>query len=348
VPPYRAVLTHGFVVDGQGRKMSKSIGNVIAPQEIIDKYGAEILRIWVASENYQEDLRISDEILKRLVDAYRRIRNTCRFILGNLTDFDLQRDAVANNDLLPLDRFALHLVYTRHNRMQKAYNDFEFHRVFHTLHNLCVTDLSAFYLDILKDRLYVSGAKSLERRSAQTALYQILLLLLQDMAPILSFTAEEVYQHLPEVLKKEAKTVFALSFRPDFKDLLTEEEKNLWNLVLDLRAEVTRAIEPARKSGLLGHSLDSRITLYVSDELQEMLLPVQDYLREVFIVSGIAFAPLSDAPEDIFVSEEIAGLKIKVEKARGEKCQRCWIYSEELQEKTRICPRCAQVIVENF
>jgi isoleucyl-tRNA synthetase len=340
------VLTHGFVVDGQGRKMSKSIGNVIAPQEIIDKYGAEILRMWVASENYQEDLRISEEILRRLVDAYRRIRNTCRFILGNLTDFDPQKDMVANNELLPLDRFAINLVYIRHKRMQKAYDDFEFHKVFHTLHNLCVTDLSAFYLDILKDRLYVSGPASLERRSAQTALYQILLLLLQDMAPVLSFTAEEVYQHLPEPLKKQAGTVFALSYRPDFEDLLTEEGKNLWNLVLDLRGEVTKAIEPARKSGLLGHSLDSRITLYVSDELQEMLLPVKDYLREVFIVSQIAFAPLSDAPEDIFVSEEIAGLKIQVEKARGEKCQRCWIYSEELREDTKICPRCAQVLVE--
>ncbi|MDD2220243.1 MAG: isoleucine--tRNA ligase, partial [Desulfoplanes sp.] len=206
--PYKSVLTHGFVVDGKGHKMSKSVGNVIAPEEIIKKYGAEILRLWVAASNYQEDLRISDEILRRLVDAYRRLRNTCRYILGNLNDFNPATDMVEPANMLPLDRYALDLVAQAHEVMQKAYEEFEFHKIYHTLHNLCATDLGAFYLDIIKDRLYVSATKGIKRRSAQTALYRILLVLLENMAPILSFTAEEVYQDMPETMRSEAKTVF--------------------------------------------------------------------------------------------------------------------------------------------
>jgi isoleucyl-tRNA synthetase len=345
-PPYRSVLTHGFVVDGQGKKMSKSLGNVIAPQEIIDKYGAEILRIWVAAENYQEDMRISDEILKRLVDAYRRIRNTCRFLLGNLSDFDPHTDAVEFGNMLPLDRYALDLTLARHRRMQKAYEEYEFHKVFHTLHNLCGTDLSAFYLDILKDRLYVSGRDSLERRSAQTALWHILRALLANMAPVLSFTAEEVYQYLP-ASSRDAETVFATRFEVFEQELVTEQERQLWTMVAQVRTEVTKAIEPVRKSGEIGHSLDTKVTLFAGADLLDELRKVQAFLREIFIVSQVELAPLDEAPEEAFRGEEVTQLRVLVQKAAGEKCERCWTFNEELgkaADHPTICPRCAAVL----
>lgn len=346
VPPYKAVLTHGYVVDGEGRKMSKSIGNVIAPQEIIDKYGAEILRLWVSSVNYQEDLRISEEILTRLVDAYRRIRNTCRFILGNLNDFNPTEHLVKTSKLLPLDRYGLYLTLKAHQKIQKAYNDFEFHKVFHTLHKLCVTELSAFYLDILKDRLYVSAPNSLERRSAQSALYHILFLLLKDMAPILSFTAEELYQHLPEALKPKANTIFGANL-PEPELDFSEQEQNFWENIYTLKEEVTKAIEPVRKQGVVGHSLECKLILYLPEQLAE-LKGQEELLREVFIVSQVELST-QDTLEEVFVSEEIENLKIKVEKAAGEKCQRCWIYHPETGKDTRfeqVCPRCAKVLLE--
>lgn len=347
VPPYRAVLTHGFVLDGQGRKMSKSIGNVVAPQEIIEKHGAEVLRLWVASENYQEDLRISDEILGRLVDAYRKIRNTCRFILGNLSDFDPATDAVPVGDMLPLDRYALNMVRTRHQVMQAAYESFEFHKVYHTLHNLCTTDLSSYYLDIIKDRTYVSGATSLERRSAQTALYHIILMVIADMAPILSFTAEELFQHLPSALRPAGTTVFALRLPALDEALLTEEETAVWDMVFAVRGDVTRAIEPLRQSKTLGHSLDACVTLHATDETYERLTSVIRDLRDVFIVSQVEVTSspaLADAARG-----EVPDLAVTVSKARGEKCLRCWIYDENLgtnPDHPQVCPRCTAVLQE--
>ncbi len=343
--PYKSVLTHGYVVDKDGRKMSKSLGNVIAPQEIIDKYGAEILRIWVAAVDYQEDVRISDEILSRLVDAYRRIRNTSRYFLGNLFDFDPQKDMVADRDMLPLDRYALTMILEKHEFMQNAYGKFEFHKIFHTLHNLCIVELSSFYLDIIKDRLYVYAPGSLERRSAQTSLYLMLQSMLSNMAPILSFTAEEIYQHLPEKLKTESKTVFGL--RPDFSGYsrMKGEERILWDLISTVRQEVTKAIEPYRKSKELGHSLNSMVTLYVDEDALEALTGLENELGYIFIVSRALVRPISEAPGDIFTSSEVDGLKIMVQKAPGEKCERCWIFSEELDED-RACPRCVGIIKE--
>jgi isoleucyl-tRNA synthetase len=347
VPPYRAVLTHGFVLDGQGRKMSKSIGNVVAPQEVIEKYGAEVLRLWVASENYQEDLRISDEIIKRLVDAYRKIRNTCRFILGNLSDFDPAADAVPTADMLALDRYAMNMVRSRHQAMQTAYENFEFHKVYHNLHNLCTTDLSSYYLDIIKDRAYVTGSTSRERRSAQTALYHILLMLLKDMAPILSFTAEEIFRHLPEAMRPAGSTVFAMRIPEIEGELLSEEEEAVWNLIFDVRGDVTRAIEPLRQSKALGHSLDASVTLYASDEAFEALSSVASQLRDVFIVSQ---ARVTDepAPADA-IAGEVEGVSVVIERAKGEKCARCWIYDENLgtdPAHPQACPRCTKVLQE--
>lgn len=347
-PPYKSVLTHGFVLDGQGRKMSKSLGNVIAPQQLIEKHGAEILRLWVSSENYQEDLRISDEIIKRLVDAYRRIRNTCRFLLGNLNDFDPTTNSIKIEEMLSLDRYMMHYMAKWHTKIQSYYDDFAFHKIYQALYNLCVTDLSSFYLDIVKDRLYTNKANSKERHSAQTVLWQILNVLTFNMAPILSFTAEEVFQYFPNTYKKTAKTIFAepLRIATDIQLLPKEEEK--WQYISELRQEVTKAIEPARQSGTLGHSLDSHITLFVSKEVLPMLQPFADELRFIFIVSKVSLRPLEEADEDAIQTQILQPeAKIRVERAAGEKCARCWSYSEEIGTNAQyadICPRCTKVM----
>ncbi len=344
-PPYRAVLTHGYVVDGEGRKMSKSVGNVIAPQEIIDKHGAEVLRLWVSSVDYREDIRISDEILNRLVDAYRRIRNTCRYLLGNIGD--LSPDELVPPDRMdPLDRYALDVVARAYLRMQDAYTEYEFHKVFHGLHNLCSTDLSAFYLDILKDRLYSSAPDSPERRSAQTALYHIILMLTQCMAPVLSFTAEEVYRHIPEALHPQAQTIFALP-GINVTSFLIDNTAD-WERLLAVRSEVTRAIEPLRRAGTIGHALDTDITLYAAPDLLKLLEGIGTDLRAVFIVSSLTIVPLTEAPTEAVRSEQ-GDLAILVTKAAGAKCERCWIYSTELGTDAAhpaLCPRCTKVMAE--
>jgi isoleucyl-tRNA synthetase len=329
--------------------MSKSVGNVISPQEIIDKHGAEILRIWTSAVDYRDDIRISDEIVSRIVEAYRRIRNTCRFILGNLGGFS-PADAVSPGDMLPLDRFALDSVIREHDRMCAAYEKFEFHKVFHGLHNLCVTDLSAFYLDIIKDRLYVSGEKSLERRSAQTALWLALQLMTRDMAPILSFTAEEVFGHTPPTLRGDAASVF-LADEPDLAPWrLQEAERTRFERVTALRGEITKAIEPRRKAGEIGHSLETRVEVFLPDALADELGDMSGVdLREICIVSQVnaARAANADIPPDAYRSEDIPGLAIAVAKAQGGKCSRCWIVSAELgtdPEHPEICPRCTQVL----
>jgi len=347
-PPYKTVLTHGYVVDAEGRKMSKSIGNVIAPQEIIDKFGAEILRMWVSASNYQEDIRISDETLNRLVDAYRRIRNTCRYLLSNLNDFD-PADRVSVEDMLPLDRYALDMVARHHATVQKAYKKFEFHKVYHTLHNLCVVDLSAFYLDIIKDRLYVEEENGLKRRSAQTVLWQVLLMLLQDMAPVLSFTAEEGFQNLPDAIKAalpQDKTVFALRFAPDATGL-TDGERAKWEKLALVRGEVNKAIEPKRKDGVIGKSLDAKVTLYATEEIRSLVASEEIDPREFFIVSRLEPADLADAPDDAFQGEDMTDLKVGVAAATGDKCERCWRISEDLGTDPAYpdaCPRCTAVL----
>ena len=347
-PPYKAVLTHGYVVDGDGRKMSKSIGNVIAPQELIDKYGAEIVRLWVSSVEYREDIRISEQILGRLVDAYRRIRNTCRFILGTINDLT-RADLLPLDQLLPLDRYALHAAAQVHDRVQDAYMTYDFHKVYHTLHNYCVTDLSAVYLDILKDRLYSSAPASKERRSAQTALYHLLCMLVRDMAPVLSFTAEEIFHHLPNDLRDDLPTVFALPPVDSKPYLLEDGVRDDWNVLLAVRGAVTRAIEPLRRDSVVGHALDTSVTLYVADELRERLEGLHTDLRAFFIVSQLHLAPLAEAPADAVQDAEVAGLAVGVAKAAGEKCERCWIYSTELGSDPAhptLCPRCARVMAE--
>ncbi len=357
IAPYKSVLTHGYVVDGNGRKMSKSIGNVVAPQEIIEKYGAELLRLWVASVDYREDVRYSEEIMKRLVDAYRRIRNTCRYLLGSIHDLK-PADMVSFADMQPLDRYALSVVAAAHEAADTAYQECEFHKVFQGLHNVCSTDLSAFYLDVLKDRLYSSLPDSAERRSAQSALYQMVLIMLRDMAPIMSFTAEEVFRYLPDALKpvdaegKPVETVFALPAVDTAAFRLSDDERGAWEMVMDIRAGVTRAIEPLRKEGVVGHALDTHITLYVNEKLRAAIEDSGADMRSICIVSQLELADFKDAPEAALATaqlDECPGLAVGVRKAGGDKCERCWMYSEELgtdSDHPTLCPRCAAVMKE--
>ena len=349
VPPYKAVLTHGYVVDGEGKKMSKSIGNTIAPQEIIDQYGAEILRLWVSAVNYQEDIRISGEILGRLVDAYRRIRNTSRFLLGNLAGFTPDK-AVAFADMDPLDQYALSTVRQAFEQMIAAYDGYEFHKVYHILHNLCATDLSAFYLDVVKDRLYVSAADDVRRRSTQTVMWKTLCALTQAMAPVMSFTAEEVFGHLPQALRPAGETVFESRFAFEDGEALSADAKANMDLALQIRAEAIKAIEPLRKAGKLGHSLEAHVTLHADQSLLDKLTATGLELRELFIVSEVTLTtePLpSPLPPNAVKAENIDGLSISVATAAGEKCERCWVVDARTGEDENhpgTCPRCARVL----
>ncbi|MDR1564227.1 MAG: isoleucine--tRNA ligase [Oscillospiraceae bacterium] len=335
VAPYKAVVTHGWVVDGEGRKQSKSLGNGIEPQEIINEYGADILRLWVASSDYHSDIRISKDILKQLSEAYRKIRNTARYILSNLYDFDPAVDSVTAEELLPLDKWALHKLDSLIEASHKGYESFEFHQVYHAVHKFCVVDMSNFYLDVLKDRLYCEKKESTERRAAQTVIYKILHSMNRILAPILAFTAEEVWKYMPKdaeldggsVLFNEMPKQSGLSFDNEFI--------SRWDRIHSIRDEVQKALELARKNKEIGKSLDAKVTLRCSGELLEFANSVKGDLASVFIVSQV---------EIVDCSEE---LEVKVSAAEGEKCARCWSYSGtvgENSEHPQLCKRCAAVV----
>ena len=289
--PYEAVLTHGFTLDGRGRKMSKSLGNTIAPQDIMKKHGAEILRLWVAAEDYREDVRISDEILNRLVEAYRRLRNTARFLISNLYDFDPQTDIVETKDLEELDRWILHRTQDVLSRCREAYDNYEFHIVYHTLNNFCSVDLSALYLDIVKDRLYCEGAKSRLRRAAQTALYRILDVLVHLIAPIVSFTAEEVWGYMPDKTRRPA-SVFLSQIPEVDSGFVNPELAEKWDRLFRERGEVLKALEQARAAGLIGHSLDARVVLHARNGTDHS--PLLGMLDSAGKISGRRFNCFTD------------------------------------------------------
>jgi isoleucyl-tRNA synthetase len=343
-PPFKSVLTHGFVVDGQGRKMSKSMGNVMAPEEVIKRYGAEILRLWVAAEDYRDDVKISEEILSRLTEAYRRIRNTCRFLLGNLYDFDPSADALDYDQLEEIDRYILHRLNQLVTRVRESYDKFLFHPVFHTIHNFCVVDLSSLYLDILKDRLYTHARASASRRSAQTVLYHLLEALVRMVAPLLTFTAEEVWRYMPDKPGREVSV--HLSTFPQLVEGWTNPQlAEKWEFLLKIRSEASRALEMARQEKLIGNSLEARVVLYCSDELASFMKNSQDLLASLLIVSQVEVLPAGETPSDEIVTEarELPGLTVGVTQARGEKCQRCWNFSETVGSQAghpQICQRC--------
>ncbi|MFN8543480.1 MAG: isoleucine--tRNA ligase [Candidatus Binatia bacterium] len=337
--PYDAVLTHGFTVDGQGRKMSKSVGNVIAPETVIKKYGAELLRLWVAAADYREDIRISDEILAQLVEAYRRLRNTARFLLSNLYDFDPARDAVPHAALPALERWVLHRTATLAERLLAAYDAYEFHTVCHALNNFCSVDLSAFYLDVRKDRLYCERPGGPERRAAQTALHGVLDVLVRLMAPVLSFTADEVWQFMPAA---PAPSVF-LAGMPAVPASWTDAALAArFDRLLAVRAAVTKAIEEARAAGAVKQSTEARVTLAATGDLAALLAADAAELATLFLAAEVVLGDAGDAPESALV----AGLRVRVEKAAGGKCERCWNL-RQLGSDARhpaLCVRCAAVL----
>ncbi|MBN2437606.1 MAG: isoleucine--tRNA ligase [Deltaproteobacteria bacterium] len=339
--PYRNVLTHGFVVDGEGKKMSKSVGNVIDSQTIIDRYGAEILRLWVAAEDYTEDIRISEEILNRLVEAYRRIRNTSRFILGNLYDFRPETDAVPYPEMAEMDRWILHRLQEVIRRVRDAYEQYQFHVVYTTLYNFCTVDLSALYLDVLKDRLYTSKAGSPARRSAQTAMQEILEAMVRLLAPILTFTAEEVWLVLP-VRPGKAESVHLTQFPEVNGALLQPELAEIWKTLIAVKGEAAKAIETARQNKVLGHSLDAAVVVAAPAKLRHLLETHAEDLRALLIVSDLS---VMDEREivDPYRSTEIPGLLVGVSRAKGAKCNRCWNYNGTVGENSEhptLCARC--------
>jgi isoleucyl-tRNA synthetase len=341
--PYRNVLTHGFVVDGEGKKMSKSVGNVIESQQVIDAYGAEIIRLWVASEDYTDDIRISDEILKRLVEAYRRIRNTSRFILGNLYDFDVVSDSVANADMEPMDRWIIHRLQEIIRRVRSAYENFQFHGVFSVLYNFCTVALSALYLDVLKDRLYTSKADSKQRRSAQTAMFQIVSSLTRLLAPILTFTAEEIWASLPAF---EGKAVSVhLTQLPQVEETYIDNDLgDVWTKMIILKGEIAKIIESARKNKVIGHSLDACIDLAPPENMRIFLEEHKEDMRSLLIVSQVRIVPATEIAEPHpCPGNDFEGLIVGVSRAKGQKCNRCWMYSELVGVDTDhpdICERC--------
>ncbi len=334
--PYKTVLTHGFVVDGQGRKMSKSLGNVIAPTDVINKNGAEILRLWVSAEDYTEDVRLSKEIIDRLVEAYRKIRNTARFLLGNLKDFD-GKDY--SKDLLEIDRWAMSKLHGLIRRVTDAYENFEFHLVYHNIHNFCVIDMSSFYLDILKDRLYTFRKDSTERRAAQWVLYQILSVMTRLMAPIISFTAEEIWQFIPG---DKEESVFLSDFPVPDNSFTSPELEERWARLIAIRDEVNKAMEIKRREKFIGNSLEAKVKLFLRGDDYDLLKQYEGFLPTLFIVSAVEISD-SEPDDKAYKSSEIAPLSISIERAPGKKCERCWNWSESVgsfTDKPEICAKC--------
>ena len=340
--PYRNVLTHGFVVDGNGRKMSKSVGNVVAPEEVIKKLGAEILRLWVAAQDYRDDIRISQEILSRLAESYRRIRNTCRYILGSISDFDPATDCVPYGKMPEIDRWALHQLELLKEKVLTGYEESEFHVLYHAVNGFCTVEMSAFYLDILKDRVYTSRKDSLERRSAQTSMYRILEALVKLTAPVLSFTADEVWRYMP---KQSEESVHLSSFPPLIPENRDDALVERWDQLIKVRAEVSKALEIARVAKIIGHSLDAAVAIAAPPELRTFLEPYAGELKSIFIVSKVEL--VSEIEGESFAADGLPGLIIGVTVAPGEKCERCWCYDEEIgtdADHPTICPKCLMAV----
>ena len=341
--PYRTVLTHGMVVDGEGKKMSKSIGNTVSPQDVIAKFGADILRLWVSSADYTNDIRLSDKILKQLTESYRKIRNTFRYLLSNLYDFDPLKDTVSYDQLTELDRWALSELEQVKNEVSTAYDDYEFHNLYHTIHNFCAVEMSGIYLDIIKDRLYTEKPDCRKRRAAQTVMSEVLNTLVVIFAPVLSFTAEEVWRFLPELNDRPESVLLANwpAAKPEQLDL---ELMKKWRKLLEIRSVVTKALEEARREKIIGHSLDAAVVLYADSEEYGILEPLTEFLHEFVITSNVRLH--RGIPVGVKLLEGVQ-VGVSVEAAAGTKCERCWIYSETVglsSEHPTLCSRCANVV----
>ena len=338
--PYKAVCTHGWVVDGEGKTMHKSLGNGIAPNEITDVYGADILRLWVASSDYHSDIRISQPILKQLSEAYKKIRNTARFILGNLGNgkgFNPDTDCVSDDKLTELDKWALMRLDSLIDKVNEGYNAFDFHIAFHAIHNFCVTDMSNFYLDIIKDRLYCEKEDSEVRRAAQTAMYRILSAVARLAAPIISFTAEEIWTYMPHTSTDDKESIF-LNQMPEKSGIeFSDEFVSKWEFIYSTRETVNKVLEEKRNEKLIGKSLEANIIIHCGESLYEKYNALTEELKDILIVSGVSASKdgNNEVPE------------IEVIKAEGDKCERCWSYSNTVgsdSEHPTLCARCAAVV----
>jgi isoleucyl-tRNA synthetase len=338
--PYDTVLTHGFTLDEKGRKMSKSAGNVVAPEKVIKEYGADILRLWVVTEDYTEDIKIGFNLIKRIAEDYRKIRNTFRYFLGNLYDFNPNQDYVPYENLLEIDRWMLSKLQNIIQIADKSYEEGKFHKIYHTIKNFVIVDLSAIYLDILKDRLYVYAPKSLERRSAQTVLWELLLSLNKILAPIISFTAEEVWQYVRKI-DSSIKESIHLEIMPVVNEKFIDKNlEETYEKLLEVRDDVLKAIEEARKQDLVRHPYEARVILKLPKEYKEIVEKRLDWIKFFFTVSQVE---LSDNPEgDVVINgESVKDSVVAVSKAKGEKCPRCWIYDESVGRNGQpVCDRC--------
>ncbi len=347
--PFKAVLTHGWVVDGEGKAMHKSLGNSISPDDIVKKYGAELVRLWAASSDYHADVRCSENIFKQLSDVYRKIRNTARIMMANLGDFNPDTDIVAFDDMLEIDQWIVAQTNKLVKQCLEAYDEYEFHIVYHAINKFCTIELSKLYIDITKDRLYVEKANSAARRSGQSALYGVLQVITRLLAPIISFTAEEIWKSMPHAAEDKRESVF-LNDMPKYSEELAAQTEALcakWDKLFEYRDDVMKALELARANKMIGKSLDAKVTVYTNDDVAyEALVAFADKLAETYITSA-AYVVKGDAPEGAF-NETQTGIAVVVEPADGHKCDRCWSYSTEGEhtEDGFICARCLAVIKE--
>ncbi|MDL4839989.1 isoleucine--tRNA ligase [Aquibacillus rhizosphaerae] len=339
--PYETIISHGFALDGKGRKMSKSVGNVVVPSKIMKQYGADILRLWVASVDYQADVRISDDIIKQTSEGYRKIRNTFRFMLGNLHDFDPKTNTIADENLQEVDRYMLMQLQELIERVRYAYDHYEFSTIYHNIHNFCSIDLSSFYLDFAKDVLYIEGEDSIRRRSIQTVYYEIITNLVKLLSPILSHTADEIWSYIPGV---EADNV-QLTDMPDPKEISNKDDlKAKWDHFMEVRDDILKALEEARTEKIIGKSLEASIKITPKDEQTKLLLENIEHLHQLLIVSEVEVTDLKGA-------KEYDHVHISVEKHAGEKCERCWVASDTVgtdEEYQELCTRCADIVKEHY
>ncbi|MDD4048973.1 MAG: isoleucine--tRNA ligase, partial [Clostridia bacterium] len=345
VAPYKAVLTHGFLVDEKGKKMSKSLGNGIDPLDVIERMGADILRLWVSSVDYRSDIALSPNILKQITEAYRKIRNTSRYLLSNLYDFNPETDSVQYEQMLEIDKWALLRLHKLIKKVTESYQNYEFHTVHHIVHNFCTLDMSSIYLDIIKDRVYTSIPDSVARRSAQTVMYDIINALVRMLTPILAFTAEEIWQYLPH--SEEECTVQVASWPEYNEKYFNQEVEEKWDKILNVREFVAKPLEEARQKKFIGHSLDACVNIYATDTWYDFLKDIEDKLPNLFITSSVVLHECNNIPVEAYTSEDMEGMGVVVEKALGEKCERCWIYSETVginEEHPTLCTRCASVM----
>ena len=348
--PYKECLTHGWTVDGEGRAMHKSLGNGVDPADMVKEFGADIVRLWAGSADYHVDVRCSETIFKQLSQNYLKFRNTARYCLGNLDGFDAD-DLVAPADMLPLDRWAITKLNELIGEVAKGYDDYEFHTVSHAINDFCVVELSSFYLDIIKDRLYCEEKNGLKRRSAQTALYLILDSMTKMFAPILAFTCDEIWQAMPHRKGDDERNVlFNVMNKPFENYALSDEEMARWDKLIALRDDVNGVLEAARGAKRIGKPLEAAVTLRVKDEsAKEALDEVRSMnLSELFIVSKCLIAEDGETDADAVTDTGVKnpGLEISVTEAPGTKCPRCWMHSEAPQDGTGLCPRCAAVVAK--